>query len=159
MCAVQPASFVRVDDFLMPEEIERDPARVMLRASASAGISVPPFRCRAGTGDLRVSEMDQGRVLRAGRDRQADALRPHLARASLLAGRLRVERAEAATSALELMGPPAAVLASTGRVDGDDPHLERLAATFLWAANGGLAIADRDATGCSRRRWRRRAGA
>ena len=31
MCAVQPASFVRVDDFMTPEEIARDPARIMLR--------------------------------------------------------------------------------------------------------------------------------
>ena len=31
MCAVQPASFVRVDDFMTAEEIARDPARIMLR--------------------------------------------------------------------------------------------------------------------------------
>ncbi len=33
MCAMQPASFVRVDDFLTPEEIEQDPVRIQLRAA------------------------------------------------------------------------------------------------------------------------------
>ncbi len=45
-----------------------------------------------------------------------DQLRPHLARASLLAARLGLEKAKAKVTALETVGLPAAVLTRTGRV-------------------------------------------
>ncbi len=44
-----------------------------------------------------------------------DALRPHLARAALIANRLDMDRARNAVAALELAGLPAAVLLRTGR--------------------------------------------
>ena len=146
MCAVKPASFVNVDDFMTPEEIERDPARIMLRefgigAHLCSAIAMP-------TGELATfvfqkwmkdGNFEQGKIERL------DALRPHLARASLVSGRLRVERAEAATSALELMGLPAAVFSAAGRVMSTNSYLERMDAALLPVAHGGLAIADRDA--------------
>jgi DNA-binding CsgD family transcriptional regulator len=146
MCSLQPASFVRVDDFLSPEEIERDPARVMLRefgigAHLCTAIPMPTgelatfvFQRWMKDGDYEQGEIDR-----------LDALRPHLARASLVSGRLRVERAEATASALDLMGLPAAVLSSSGRVMAMNPRLERMDKAFLPVAHGGLAIADRDA--------------
>jgi DNA-binding CsgD family transcriptional regulator len=146
MCAVQPASFVRVDDFMTPEEIERDPARIMLRefgigAHLCSAIPMP-------TGELATfvfqKWMKDGHYARDEVDR-LDALRPHLARASLVAGRLRMERAEATTSTLDLMGLPAAVLSSGGRVMAANQRLERMDTVFLPVAHGGLAIADRDA--------------
>ncbi|RUU51889.1 helix-turn-helix transcriptional regulator, partial [Mesorhizobium sp. M2C.T.Ca.TU.009.01.2.1] len=105
MCGLQPASFVRVDDFLSPDEIKRDPARIMLRefgigAHLCTAIPMP-------TGELATFVFQKW--IRDGGFAQPevdglDALRPHLARASLVAGRLRVERAAAATSALDLLG-------------------------------------------------------
>ncbi|TPI15693.1 hypothetical protein FJW06_04955 [Mesorhizobium sp. B4-1-3] len=66
MCDLQPASFVRVDDFLSPDEIERDPARIMLR-EFGMGASVHRDPDADGiAGDLRFPEMDQGWRLRAG---------------------------------------------------------------------------------------------
>jgi DNA-binding CsgD family transcriptional regulator len=47
---------------------------------------------------------------------QLDALRPHLARAGLLSGRLLLERARAIASALDTIGLPAAVLRDPGGV-------------------------------------------
>ena len=45
-----------------------------------------------------------------------DSLRPHLARAALLSGRLGLERAKATVTTLEMIGLPAAALNQTGRV-------------------------------------------
>lgn len=146
MCSLQPASFVRVDDFLSPEEIERDQARIRLRqlgigANLCSAIPMPTgelatFVFQKWIGDGKWADREIDRL---------DALRPHLARASLVAGRLRMERAQATASALELMGLPAAVLAANGRVMAANPLLERMDAAFLPVAHGGLAIADRDA--------------
>lgn len=146
MCALQPASFVQVDEYLTAEEIERDPARIMLRefgigAHLCSAIPMP-------TGELATFVFQKwtkdGSYDRSEIDR-LDALRPHLARAGLVAGRLRMERAEATASALDLMGLPAAVLSSSGRVIAANRRLERMDAAFLPVAHGGLAIADRDA--------------
>jgi len=145
MCSLQPASFVNVDDFMSPEEIERDPARVMLRefgigAHLCSAIAMP-------TGEMATFVFQKW--IKDGRYAQGeidglDRLRPHLARAGLVAGRLKMERAEATASALDLMGLPAAVLSSGGRVMAINQHLERMDRVFL-PAHGGLAIADRDA--------------
>jgi DNA-binding CsgD family transcriptional regulator len=146
MCAFQPASFVLVDDYMSEEEILHDPARIMLRefgigAHLCSAIAMP-------TGELATfvfqKWMKDGNYHRTEIER-LDALRPHLARASLVTGRLRVERAEATTSALELMGLPAVVLSATGRVMAANSYLERMDAALLPIAHGGLAIADRDA--------------
>jgi DNA-binding CsgD family transcriptional regulator len=143
MCAVQPASFVRVDDFMTPEEIERDPARIMLRefgigAHLCTAVAMPTgelatyvFQKWAKDGNYGQAEIDR-----------LDALRPHLARAALVAARLGLERAEATASALEMMGLPAAVLSSSGRVMAANARLDQMDAAFLPVAQGGLAIAD-----------------
>jgi len=145
-CALQPASFVPVDDYMSAEAIERDPARVMLRefgigAHLCSAIAMP-------TGELATfvfqKWLKDGAFAQEEIDR-LDALRPHLARASLVSGRLRMERAEATTSALELMGLPAVVLSASGRVMASNSYLTRMDAALLPVAHGGLAIADRDA--------------
>lgn len=146
MCAMQPASFVTVDDFLSAEELEHDPARVMLRevgigAMACSAVAMP-------TGELATFVFQKwlkDGAFMPDEIEQLNLLRPHLARASLVSGRLRVERAEATTSALELMGLPAAVLSASGRMMAANSHLQRMDAALLPVAHGGLAIADRDA--------------
>lgn len=145
-CALQPASFVPVDDYMTAEEIERDPARVMLRkfgigAHLCSAIAMP-------TGELAIfvfQKWIKDGTFAQDEINSLDALRPHLARASLVSGRLRMERAEATTSALELMGLPAVVLSASGRVMATNSHFERMDAALLPVAHGGLAIADRDA--------------
>lgn len=72
-----------------------------------------------------------------------DRLRPHLARAGLLAARLGLERARTAVATLEAVGLPAAVLTSFGRVLAVNARLEACSPSLLLAtAHGGLAIAD-----------------
>ena len=55
-----------------------------------------------------------------------DSLRPHLARAALLASRLGLERARAMTEALQKVGLPAAVLKSRGKVHATNALFEAL---------------------------------
>ena len=71
-------------------------------------------------------------------DRQAmrrlDAYRPHLARAALLAHRLGLRSATAATDAMETIGLPAAMIAAGGRVLSANGLLEALAPRVRIAA-------------------------
>src|SRR5690606_19127567 len=71
-----------------------------------------------------------------------DGLRPHLARAALMAARLGLERAQTTVSALAALGLPAAVLSGTGRVLTGNTLFDGLDHLFLPVAFGGLAIAD-----------------
>jgi DNA-binding CsgD family transcriptional regulator len=84
-----------------------------------AGTSV-----RAPSGDTLVLSIEKawakGPVPRAVAD-QLDELRPHLARAAVLAGRLGFERARTAVATLEMIGLPAAAVTQGGRVVATNP--------------------------------------
>jgi DNA-binding CsgD family transcriptional regulator len=146
MCALRPASFVDVDNYLTAEEIANDPARIRLRAlgigaHTCTAISMPSgelaifvFQRRLGDGKYQDKSFQ---VL--------DSLRPTMARASLIAARLGLERAEGTVAAMTAIGLPAAILASSGRVVAANPQFEAMGSTFLPVALGGLAIADADA--------------
>lgn len=74
---------------------------------------------RSPAGDTLVFSIEKahekGPVPRAVAE-QLDSLRPHLARASLLSGRLGLDRAKSTVATLEAIGLPAAALAPDGRV-------------------------------------------
>ncbi|WP_292859509.1 hypothetical protein [Mesorhizobium sp.] len=74
-----------------------------------------------------------------------DALRPTMARASLIAARLGVERARGTVAAMTAIGLPAAVLSLSGRVLTANPLFEAMSSVFLPVAFGGLAIAEPNA--------------
>lgn len=84
-----------------------------------AGTSV-----RAPSGDTLVLSVEKawanGPVSREVAD-QLDTLRPHLARAAVLAGRLGFERARTAVATLEMVGLPAAAVTQAGRVVATNP--------------------------------------
>ncbi|TPM24859.1 helix-turn-helix transcriptional regulator [Mesorhizobium sp. B2-3-4] len=146
MCAVQPASFVDVESFLTAEEIENDPVRVRLRALGigahtctaipmpSGELAIFVFQRRLGEGryDARSFEV-------------LDALRPTMARASLISARLGLERARGTVAAMTAIGLPAAVLSSSGRVLTANTLLEAMSSVFLPVAHGGMAIGDANA--------------
>jgi DNA-binding CsgD family transcriptional regulator len=72
----------------------------------------------------------------------ADSMRPHLARAGLLAARLGLERAQTMVATLAAIGLPAAVLTASGRVLAANGLLQDLTSVFLMAAHDGLVITD-----------------
>jgi DNA-binding CsgD family transcriptional regulator len=140
---LRPASFVVVDDLLTAEEIERDPERIKLRAigigtNISTTVPMP-------TGELSLFVFQ--RWLKDGTCDPTtidllNGFRPHLARAGLIAARLRLEQAQATVSALQSIGLPAAVLAASGRVLATNDLLQDVADVLLPAAFGQMMVAD-----------------
>jgi len=143
MMEQRPASFIQVDDVMTPAEIADDPARILLRSvnigvNACSAITLPSgevvmftFNRWLGDGGYDAAMLER-----------LNALRPHLARAGLVAARRQQERAQAAVSALNALGLPAAVLSAGGRVMATNPLLDRMQEMLLPLAFGGMAIAD-----------------
>ncbi len=110
MCDTKPNSFVEVDDYMSAAEIENDPIRQRLRArgiGAHVCTAVP-----MPTGEIAIYVLQKG--VGAGRYEaeelaRLNALRPHLARAGLIAARLGIERANGTVAALDALGLAATV--------------------------------------------------
>jgi DNA-binding CsgD family transcriptional regulator len=111
------AGFVRDRDIFTDEELDNDPVTRFLRErglgwDTGTLLNVP-------SGDSIIFSFEKpyldGPVAMEAVE-FLDALRPHLARAALLASRLGLERARAMTEALRDVGLPAAVLKSRGKV-------------------------------------------
>lgn len=73
---------------------------------------------------------------------QLDVLRPHLARSALLSARLQLERARAASETLALLGLPALVFDSVGRVVAANSLIEDLGLQVHWRAGDRIALGD-----------------
>ena len=71
-----------------------------------------------------------------------DGLRPHLARASVIATRLGLERARAVVEALGAIGMPAAVLSVSQRLLSANENLERLSPQVRFLARDRLGLSD-----------------
>lgn len=69
-------------------------------------------------------------------------LRPHLARAALIAARLGMRSAKGASDALEVMGLPALVLDSDGMVMEANELMVSLAEHLQWGAQNRIALTD-----------------
>ncbi|MER9093968.1 hypothetical protein NKI34_23235 [Mesorhizobium sp. M0700] len=116
-CSTQPAGFVRIDDLMTGEEIERDPVDARARRF---GVTSPVFTSISmPSGELVLLAFP--RWLKDEKHDQAaiellNGLRPHFARAGLVAGRLGLERAKTAVSILSEIGLSAAVMSGSGRV-------------------------------------------
>lgn len=126
--------FITDDDVFSRDEIAREPVYrdILIPAGYGSGVATV---IAAPTGDTTIVHCErsfaEGTV-----DGQAiaalDRLRPHFARAGLLGRRLAMERARAASQALELMGLPAAVLGLRGHVlDANALFQELMPGVFL----------------------------
>jgi DNA-binding CsgD family transcriptional regulator len=116
MCNTKPYSFVDVDDYLSAAEIEHDPIRLKLRARGigthictaipmpSGEIAIYVLQKPLGTSRYEPETIDR-----------LNELRPHLARAGLIATRLGLERARGTVAAFEALGMAAAIC-NSGRV-------------------------------------------
>jgi DNA-binding CsgD family transcriptional regulator len=131
-------------DYLSPEQMARDPVSAALRQLGLAWqlgtfIQMP-------SGDNVVFTLE--RWIGDGRHApeaisDLDALRPHLARAGLMAARLGLERARTAVATLETIGYPAAVLTHAGVVLAANASFEGASPALVrFTAHGGIAIAD-----------------
>lgn len=92
------------------------------------------FERQQGLPDFSRSELDR-----------LDSFRPHLARASLMAWRFKLERAQASVAAMETIGVPAAVISGSGKVLSTNSLFGGLTDVLRPAAFGRLAALDRAA--------------
>jgi DNA-binding CsgD family transcriptional regulator len=136
--------FIPDSTLYTPEEMRDDPAyrdmlypRGMGWASATA-IALP-------TGDDMVIALerayDQGSASSAVLE-TLNEVHAHLARASFVAARLQLERAQAATQTLALLGIPALVFADNGKTLAANQLIETLSGFILWRANDRIALTD-----------------
>jgi len=138
-----PAAFIYDEDFFPPEVLAANRVRVDRVRPLGIGGEVGTYIVMP-TGEVVLFCME--RWLSNDRPSQDEldvlnAFRPHLARAGLIAARLRLERAHAATATLRALGLPAAVLSVGGRVLATNSLLEDLPHIFRPAAFGALSIA------------------
>jgi DNA-binding CsgD family transcriptional regulator len=73
---------------------------------------------------------------------QLDTLRPHLARAAMLTSQIRLERAKAATVALEMIGAAAAFVSGSGRLRSANRLFQDIIGTDMLDSAERLKIAD-----------------
>jgi DNA-binding CsgD family transcriptional regulator len=127
-----------------PEEMREDPAyrdmlypRGMGWASGTA-IALP-------TGDDMVIALerayDQGPASSAVIE-TLNTVHPHLARASVVAARMQLERARAASQTLALLGIPALVFADNGKILAANQLIETLSGFIGWRAKDQIALTD-----------------
>jgi DNA-binding CsgD family transcriptional regulator len=146
MNAVRPASFVELDDFMTADEIRDDPLRIRLRAHGLGRQACTVIPMPSGEMAMFIFErgLDDGahtpEILAF-----LDGLRPDMARASLAATRIRLEQARGTVDALAMLGLPAAVLASNGRVRVTNALFDHENALFVSTAFGGIALAHPEA--------------
>lgn len=104
-------------DRFTPEELDNEPFYTQILRPSGLGWCVGTS-IRSPAGDTLVVSLEKaferGPVPRAIAE-QLDELRPHLARAGVLAGRLGLDRARTAVATLELIGLPAAAVTQDGR--------------------------------------------
>jgi len=74
-----------------------------------------------------------------------DMLRPHFARTAVMAARLHLARAQAASQTLAALGMAAMVLAESGKVLAANSLIENLVNHVHWRAGGRVTLADKSA--------------
>ena len=146
MLDMEPNSFVVVDDFLSDEEIERDPVRTRLRTLGLESGLCTTIPMPGGEIVTFIYLRPAAKIsYRASEVEHLNSLRPHLARASLMAARLGLEEMRNTVAVLERLGLPAAVLNKRGQVLAANPLLAALPQIFVPRAHGTLALAPGEA--------------
>lgn len=138
--------FSSIETLLTREVLDADPIQVGLRAlglesQAATAIPMPSGELVCISFERRLQDGAFDANTLAG----LNAMRPHLARAGLMAARLGLERAQTTVTGLRAIGLPAAVLTRGGRVLATNELFDAMPETFLPSSHGGLAISDVDA--------------
>lgn len=138
-----PATFIYDADYFSREVLEGNQVRISRTRRMGIGGEVGYFFALQ-TGEVMVVAMERwlDNDRPSARDLELlNVYRPHLARAGLVAARLRLERAQAVVSTLAALRIPAAVLALTGRVRASNPLFETVSDRLRPAAFGGIMLA------------------
>ena len=118
LLAARHAGFIREQDVYTQAELEQDVLIQQFLRPRGLGWATATA-CPLTTGDTLIFSIER-RYKDGPVPQEAttvlDTLRPHLGRAALVSARLKLERARAAVGALEVLGLPAAVISSSGRL-------------------------------------------
>jgi DNA-binding CsgD family transcriptional regulator len=135
--------FTSIETLLSREAFDSDPIQIGLRAlglesQAATAIPMPSGELVCISFERRLTDGPFGEQAISG----LNQLRPHLARAGLMAARLGLERAQTTVSGMRAIGLPAAVMTLSGRVLTTNDLFDAMPSTFLPSSHGGLAIND-----------------
>jgi DNA-binding CsgD family transcriptional regulator len=147
------SGFVREHDIYTDDELAVDPIYRDLLWPVGLGWAAA-MAIRLPTGDELFLSVERERTrgpVEAAAVAQLDALRPHLARTALMAARLQLERARAATETLGSIGLPAIVFDLAGRVLVSNALAEQLKDHIHWRAQDRFALKDSKADALLRR--------
>jgi DNA-binding CsgD family transcriptional regulator len=136
--------FLRDLEFLTEEELEREPIYRDNWRHLGVGFGVgAAFALPEGESlSITLSRWIAKGPANASEMATLDALRPHLGRAALMAARLRLERARAASEALAAIGLAAVVLAENGKVLAANALIEASVGVVRWRAGDRFALKD-----------------
>ena len=138
--------FVPSREVVPPERFEADTVRrnlTKLGLAEQVGTCIPTI-----TGELAIVTVERendGSRHSAEEMARLNALRPHLARAGMIAGRMALERAQSMVAAMEVLGLPAIVLSLAGKVLAANPMAGSRNDLFQPRAHGGLGLPTRRA--------------
>lgn len=141
------AGFITDRDVFTDAEIAAEPLyqEMLIPAGYGSGVATA---IAVPSGEMIVVHCERGiaeGTVGAAEIAALNQLRPHFARAGLLARRLDMERAQAAAAALAQMGLPGAVLAADGKIVNANMLLEALMPAVFRDRLGRLAIVDPEA--------------
>ncbi len=138
----QYPGFVCDLDVFSPEEIEQEPVYAEFFRPRGWGWGAGTI-IAAPSGDLLAVDIErpyERGPIESQVVRRLDELRPHLARAALLSGRLALERMRSATEVLDMVGLASAVLGAGGRPLVMNGSCEQLLDDLLVIRGGRIAV-------------------
>ena len=144
LIAADHPGFLRSGDVFTPEEWEADPFRNewARKWGFNHGIATAVQTLSEETLVFHVQRLEGEPAFNRREVALLDSLRPHLARAGLLAARLRLERLRAAAEALGVIGLPSAILDHRGRVLAANPLVQTLTHHVRWLSKDRLGFVD-----------------
>ncbi len=139
--------FLRDLDLFTKDELEEEPiyrdnwSKMGLGWGAATAISLPTGETLAIVLSRMITQgpPDDTTV------RRLDVLRPHLARTAVLAARLHLARAQAASQTLAALGLAAMVLDETGKVVAANALIEAMSDVVQWCSDDRVALRERRA--------------
>jgi DNA-binding CsgD family transcriptional regulator len=139
--------FLREVDLFSPGELDEEPIfrdswrKMGLGWGAATAFALPTGEALA----IVLSRTIEQGPADAATIQRLDMLRPHLARTAVLAARLHLERAQAASQALAALGLAALVLDEGGKVLSANALIEGMVNLLHWRAGGKVTLNDRRA--------------
>lgn len=136
--------FMRLTDFSTLDQLRADHCNAFLSLADLAGQAATVVPMPTGETVLFTLERTVGMENYSIEDLQVlDGVRPHLARASLIASRLKLQQAQSTVAGLSALGLAAAIVSERGRVIAVNDIFESQADFLKPGAHGQLRVTDR----------------